>query len=278
MTTLQISPDRWTFGGVDLSSYAYLVMKIDGAEDLPGTRGNNYTAPGFPGERFAAKVDEGKHFALGLFVHSLNAAGAWDVGITSDEQQAQVNLDALRTLFGKRTATQALVHHLPDGSSRTAQAEALSLKVSDPAGRQAFLAVVDFYLPDPYFYGADVVDTARAVPTSPTDFTFTHPGSARGWKVALDILGPVASPRVTNLTNGCYLEVLVTVAGTTHLLVDAELMTATNDGVFAGGSVRHSGDALWLPIEPGANSLRVTGTGLSAATRITTTLKPPFHA
>jgi hypothetical protein len=167
---------------------------------------------------------------------------------------------------------------MPDASSRTAQAEVLSFKASDTALRIAHAAVVEFYLPDPYFYGSNVVDTTRAVPASPTDFTFTHPGSARGWKLALDILGPVASPRVTNVTNGCYLEVLVTVAGTKHLLVDAELMTATNDGVFAGGSVRHSGDALWLPIEPGANTLRVTGTGLSAATRITTTLKPPFHA
>jgi hypothetical protein len=83
---------------------------------------------------------------------------------------------------------------------------------------------------------------------------------------------------VTNQTNSAYLEVLVTVAAATHLIVDLEVMTATNDGVFAGGSVRHSGDALWLPLEPGANSLRVTGTGMDAATRLTTTLRPPYHA
>lgn len=279
MTTIPISPDRWTVDGLDLSSYAYLVQSLDGGENLPPMRGENMVTPGSPGRRYVPKLDDAKRFALALWISQTNAAGGWDVGVTSDDVQVQRNLDALRTILGKRHALRTLVHYLPDGTSRTATGECVSFKASEsPSGRGPLLAVADFELPDPHFYGADLVDAARAMPASPTDFTLTHAGSARTWRGTLDLTGPIANPRITNQTNGIYVECLVTVAATKHLIIDLDAFTAANDGVGAGGSIRHSGDARWLVLEPGANSIRVTGTGTTGATALTTTLKTPYGA
>lgn len=279
MTTIPISPDRWTVDGLDLSSYAYIVQSLDGGEDLPPLRGENLVTPGSPGRRYVTKLDDAKRFALALWISQTNAAGGWDGGVTSDDIQAQRNLDALRTILGKRHALRAIMHYLPDGTSRTATGECATFRTNwSPAGRGPFLAVADFELPDPYFYGADLVDADRVIAASPTDFNLTHAGTARTWRGTLDLLGPIANPRITNQTNGVYVECLVTVAATKHLIIDLDAFTAANDGVGAGGSIRHSGDARWLVLDPGVNAIRVTGTGMTSATRLTTTVETPYGA
>lgn len=274
MTTLTIQRDRWTFRGTDLSTYAVLVRAVDGAEDLPVLRGGNIPIPNLAGQRWAPKLPDAKRLALALHITDMDAAG----GLTEPTvfEQAQANLEALRTLFA--TAGEgALVHVLPDGSSRTAQAEVVRFQSVDALhGRSAFMAVVDFELADPYFYSADVVDSARSIAASPTDFSFTNPGEARTHRVLFDFTGPIANPRVTNQATGIYVECLVTVGAGLRLLVDCELFTATNDGVNAIASIRHSGDFRWMVLEPGAQTLRVTAT--SPGGTLTTTAAAPYHA
>jgi hypothetical protein len=276
MTTIAL-PDRWLFGGVDLSTFAQ-VAQVSAGEGLPAPRGENYLTPSLPGRRHVPKADDQARVALALTIFGANAAGGLDIGIADELGQAQANLDALRTLFGRRHLTQPLVHVLPGGTQRTGQAAVADFSsVEVQAGRALFGAIVDFELPDPYLYGVDVVDGPRAIAVSPTDFVLTHPGSARGHRFTLDFLGPISNPRVTNLLTGVYVECFVTVAPTKHLVIDVSGFTAANDGVFAGGSIGHSGDFRWLLAEPGAQTLRVTGTGLTGATRLTTTFNPPFH-
>jgi hypothetical protein len=274
MTTLAIQQDRWTFRGTDLSSYTVLVRAVDGAEDLPVLRGGNIPIPNLAGQRWAPKLPDAKRLALALHITDMNASG----GLTEPTvfRQAQENLETLRTLFATN-GEGALVHYLPDGSSRTAQAEVVRFQSVDALhGRVAFMAIVDFELADPYFYAADVVDSGRSIAASPTDFVLTNPGEARTHRVLFDFTGPISNPRVENLANGVYVECLVTVASATHLLVDCELFTAQNDGVNAIASIRHSGDFRWMLLEPGAQTLRVTAT--SPGGTLTTTASAPYHA
>ena len=272
MTTIAVAPDRWTFDGTDLSSYATMVRSIAGAEDLPDLRGDNVAVPNLPGRRWASKLPDARRFALALHVTPMNASG----GLTEATQarQAQANIDALRTLFSK-PGRRSLVHVLPDGSNRTAQAEAVGFAVNPEAGRHAWSCVVDFLLADPHFYGANVVDTARSIAASPTAFAFVNPGSDRTNGIVLDFTGPIANPRVTNGTNGIYVECLVTVGAGLHLVIDCAKFTALNDGVQAIGSIRHSGDFRWLILEPGSNALSVTAT--SPGGTLTTTATAPYH-
>lgn len=274
MTTLAIAADRWTFAGVDLSSYATLVRSLDDAEDFPPLRGEDLAVPNLAGRRWKPKLPDAKRVGLGLLITDMDAAG----GLTAADvqAQAQANLDALRTTFAK-PGLFPLVHILPSGASRSALAEVVQFQATEQRGRrQAFLATVDFMLADPYFYGADLVDAARSIPASPTAFALVHPGSARTSGIVLDFLGPISNPRFTNTTNGLLLECLVTVAAATHLVVDCRTFTAENDGVNAIGSIRHSGDFRWMILEPGSNSISVTAT--SPGGSLTTTVDIPYHA
>jgi hypothetical protein len=273
VTTLAIAPDRYTFDGTDLSSYAYLLSTAGDHEDLPGLRGEDVAVPYLPGRRYAAKLPDSRRLSLAFLVTDQAVGGG--LTLPDGRQQFQANLDGLRLALAK-PGRKSLVHYLPGGSSRTAQAECLGLQVGEMRGnREGTVAVADFMLADPYFYGANVVDSARAISASPTAFTFTHPGTARTNRVAFDFLGPISNPRITNVTNGLYVECLVTVASAKHLIVDCDLFTAANDGVSAIGSIRHSGDFRWMILEPGANSLSVTAT--SPGGTLTTTAAAPYH-
>lgn len=273
MTTLAISPDRWTFDGTDLSSYAYLLASGTDLEDLPPLRGEDVAVPYLPGRRWAAKLPDSKRLSLALLVTDQAVGGG--LSLPDGRQQFQANLDGLRLALAK-PGRRSLVHHLPGGSSRTAQAECLGLQVGEMRGnREGVVAVADFMLADPYFYGPNVVDTARAISASPTAFALVHPGTARTNRVSFDFTGPISNPRVTNATNGIYVECLVTVGAGLHLIVDCDLFTAANDGVSSIGSIRHSGDFRWMVLEPGSNSLSVTATAPGGT--LTTTAAAPYH-
>ena len=274
MTTIAVQADRWLFDSTDLSTYSVIVQKVGDAEDLPGLRGDDIAVPNLPGRRWAPKLPDSRRFTLAMWVSDMDAAGT--VTAPSAPEQAQANLDALRTLFA-RPGLRALAHVLPGGSTRTAQAEVVGVQVAEPnGGRLSHILMVDFALPDPYFYASSVVDSARAIAASPTDFTLTHPGSVRTNRVTFDFVGPISNPRVLQTTSGIYVECLVTVASAKHLIIDCERFTATNDGVLAIGSIRHSGDFRWMVIEPGAQTLRVTAT--SPGGTLTTTAYAPYHA
>lgn len=275
MTVLAL-PDRWRFDGVDLATFALSVRSIDAAEDGPALRGDDVLVPNLPGKVWAPKQPDARRLALACFVGGSNADGGLDPGL-DDLRQAQRNLDALREL-ASRPGLRPLVHVLPDGSERTALAECVAFREATIlAARAAFAAVLDFSLPDPWFYGPDVV-VVGPIPSSPTDVGLVHPGTATGHRVVLDFLGPISNPRVTLVSSGVWVECLVSVGSGEHLVIDGEAFTAVQGSTSVIGSVRHSGSALWLPIPPGAQTLRVEGSGMDGTTSLTVTFKPPYHA
>lgn len=269
MTTI-LTTERWTFAGTDLNSYAVLVTATPNADTLPELRGDDLVIPSRNGRWPGAKRFDGRRFALGLWVSHLDAAGAEG---PTPERQARTNLDTLVRVLARRS-TGALVRTMPDGTTRTATAEVVGVDVPDyPVHREAFPVVADFALADPWFYGAAVVGTAT-VTASPTDIAVTNPGTLAAEHVTLDLLGPLSNPRITNPATGWYIEVLATVAAGKHLLVDCWAATATNDGVNAIASLRHSGGQELFRVEPGANTLRVTS-GTTGGTA-TVTFTPPY--
>lgn len=274
MTHLALS-EEWTFRGVDLSTYAYLVRRAD-PEGLPRLRGDNVVVPSLDGERWAAKRPGAKRIPLTILVLPTAASGL--VVEPSEIRQARVNLDALLAILADRTQG-ALVRKMPDGSTRSGLAEVVEIdNVEDRHDHQLIGLAVDFELADPYLYGANVVDAARSIPASPTTFALSNPGTVRTSRIAFDFVGPIANPKIENLTidaGGSYfLEVLVSVAAGEHLVVDCSAFTALNDGDQAIGSVRHSGSFELFRLLPGSNSLRVTAT--SPGGTLTTTFAPPY--
>ena len=274
MTNLAM-PERWRFRGTDLSTYAVLVRKVDGVDELPDLRGENPVVPGITGRRFARKRMDQHRLTLALWVQSIDAAGARTE--PTYERQLRANLDSLHALFSGRTAG-ALVRVMPDGSERTATAEVVAVgNIDDDYAGQAIGLTVDFLLADPVFYGAPATVT-QAIAASPTNLTVTNAGSTSTHRPVLTFTGPISNPRLTNLTidagGAFYVEALVTVASAKLLVIDCGAWTAANDGVNAIGSIRHSGAFEFFRLEPGANSLRVTST--SPGGSLSLVYAPPY--
>ena len=167
---------------------------------------------------------------------------------------------------------------MPDATERTATAEVVAIgNIEDGYAGEAIGLTVDFLLADPVFYGAAVAP-AQAIAASPTDFTLTSSGSLATHRAVLTFTGPIANPRLYNLTVDAggefWVEALVTVASAKQLVIDCGAFTAANDGLNAIGSIRHSGAFEFFRLDPGANSLRVTSSSPGGSLAIA--YSPPY--
>lgn len=275
MTVLALG-ERWTFGGVELSTYATLIRQITGADAMPPLRGEDAPYSGLPGRLALPKVEDSRRIALALYVAPTDADGV--LVAPTGKRQTRINLDALKLVLARRHVRAPLVRHMPDGSTRSALAECVAIDgFEDRFGGELIGLVADFLLADPYLYGADV-PVVQAIAASPTDFVLTSPGNRRGHRLVVDFTGPISNPRLSNLTidpaGTHYLELLVAVGAGLHAIVDVGRFVASNNGANAIGSVRHSGALPFLEIDPGANNLRVTATAPGGS--VTFTYSPPF--
>lgn len=271
MTTLDL-PELWDFAGIDLGSFARQVRSVEGADDLPPLRGQNLAIPGLYGRKpFEDEFDE-RTLGLVIDFHAVDADGV--LSEPSEYEQMLANWHAFATAAARRQ--QQTLGRTRAGVRRIAQARSIEVRVDRTPTHVLRSAVVRFALANPWFYGSDVVDLDRAIAASPTAFALVQPGEISSHRAAFDFLGPITNPRVTNTTTGVYVECLVTVGAGEHLIIDCEAFTAELEGINSIGSIRHSGDRRWMVIVPGTNDLSVTGSGVSGATRLTTTFPTPY--
>jgi phage-related protein len=133
----------------------------------------------------------------------------------------------------------------------------VSFQVNEIVGRrEGFVAVADFSLPDPYFYGGDIV-TDRTIASSPHSFNLSNPGTVRTSKLAISATGPLSNLRLTQTATGIWVEALVTVPSGKVLAIDTDKATAVLDGTSVVQSIRHSGDVRWWLLEPGTNPITI---------------------
>ena len=266
-----VMPERWRWAGVDLDTYARMVTQTSGTDTLPPLRGSDILVPSRVGRLYGSKVHDARRLALTLWVSDMDDTGS---SVHPDARTgARANLDTLQGLFVTEKVGM-LERLMPDGTTRTATAEVVTCEIGgNPVGLDGFPMVVDFSLPDPWFYGA-VAPASITLNANPKAGSYDNPGTVPTHRIVFDITGPASNPRITNTTNGWYLEALVNVAAGTHLILDCWAATAENDNLNAIGSVRHSGGALWFRLEPGVNNLSVSGTSLGGDLTITAT--PPF--
>jgi len=104
MTNLAM-PERWRFRGVDLSTYAVLVRKVDGVDELPDLRGENRVVPAITGRRWARKRMDQKRLTLALWVQSMNASGTMDPGTPTAWASAHAYLLGVRVMGSGGGAT-----------------------------------------------------------------------------------------------------------------------------------------------------------------------------
>jgi len=261
--------NRWSFRGTPLNRPDLRVRKMTGIHGVPPLRGTDFLTMGVTGQLWVRKLADSRRIGLELL-------------LTDVYRPALIPalLDELGSLFADR-AQGALVQYHPDGTIRTAQAEVVDWLPADSAANigALYLGIADFLLADPWFYTPAVVVTGL-VPSSPTVVTVANPGTAypvgpQG-TLTLDLLGPIASPVITNTANGVSVTINVTVAAGKHLIVDCVAFTAANDSVNAIANIQHSGALPFMVLQPGDNPLSVTGTGMDGSTALTCTFTPPY--
>jgi phage-related protein len=243
MTTM--GAGTWSFGGVSFNSFGVTQVKLtEGPLALPPRRGSNPTPFGRSGEVWAQKVWQARQIALTLWVTP--------PGNVADPNLAMYQqIDALNACFAKE-GLQTLQHNHPDGSIRTSAAEVVDVKLSRQLPETAvfYEALVDFSLPDPWFYTAPLT-----VPGSGS-FTITSPGSAPTESIVLTISGG-SNPSVQNTTTG---DSLTWSGSPGTLIIDCYHRLVTNSAVNAIGQLSHNGSR-YLQIAPGANLMTFTGGG-----------------
>lgn len=271
MTHLALS-EQWTFGGLDLSTFANIVMdRPDSADVMPAFRGQDVPRSGMPGATWLAKPRDVRKVSIALQILSTTASGGTGSGAA---QQARVNLDALYAVLAL-PGQQALVRTMPDATTRQALAQGTVSAVTDGSGNGETLALmVDFLMTDPWWYGATVAPGATTINASPKSLTLTDPGTILTNRLLLDIVGPITNPRVTNSTTNTWVEVDQVVGSGIHLLIDCYAFTALLAGVDVTGSLSHAGDVPYLTVAPGANTLVVTSP--SPGGTLTPTLIPAY--
>jgi hypothetical protein len=107
--------------------------------------------------------------------------------------------------------------------------------------------------------------------------SLTNPGTVLAENALINILGPMANPTITNLTNSTSVTIATTVASTKHLIVNAAASTAVNDGTNVVGSVSHSGAEAFLTLSPGVNVLQVSGASCTGSTLVSVSFAAPYE-
>lgn len=241
-----------TYDGEDLQlADASLFLEIrEGLGSYPSLRGDDVLRPGLPGRRARNRIGD----VLGLELTG------WIRGSTLAEL-ADLRL-LLAGLFRPTKGLRPLQATLENGNVISIPARSLPDGISygdEPSATRTVNVALE--APDPpYWRGAEEIDLARAFPASPTNFTLTNDGNERTHEIVFEITGPVENPRITNLDLGIYVEALVSVGAGEVLTIDGAAFTADIDGTSAIGSIRHSGSRLWMLLDPGANSMRLTAT------------------
>lgn len=259
---------HWAFNGTDFRTLGLITKTVDAIGQLPPVRGSNVPVASKRGQFYVNKVLDQRVVDLGFVIPDRQPQVAGWPGI------AKI-LDQLATLFSPRAQGPLVLYSPVDGNPRTAQAEVTTWSPADhDTSGLVFLGTAEFTLADPCFYGAQVQQT-EAISASPTDFTFTNPGTVSGSQLQLAFAGPIANPTLTNNTNGISVTCNVSVASGDTLTIDCAAWTASlASGSNAIGSIVHSGAFAFMEFAPGPNSISVTAS--TPGGTLTVTFQPPY--
>jgi hypothetical protein len=253
-----MSIQQWKWNGTDLVGPAWAVAEVPKGIGVPPKRGGNLKVPYIHGDRYRAKMFEPRVLSLPMWVRGLDKdTGLVPVGKTEKDQLFE-NMDYLSGLFCTRTQA-ALRRTWPDGTTvREAQAEILTEVDFHRVDPRMARLVVDFYLADPFFYGLVQTNELTDIDAEPTTWTHTNLGTAPAVKMTITMTGPLAAPKIENLSNGVWLQYNGSIGGGETVVFDTTAFTIVKGSENMISALRHQGAPQWMILERGGNSMRVT--------------------
>lgn len=262
------STEYLTIAGIPLTTLAWTTENISGVLDGPGVRGTDLVNPTRAGEIPRRRILAARSFSVPIVVN-----GYYDANDNpSADPRATLldNLDYLKTAlapnFISTTGTRTFQWVTPDWT-RTAAVHVNPAVSVETIGIHAARLVLDVTLPGGVLRDLDETNLQVNVSASVTTVThsITVPGNSEIQDARIEYLKQGAgsldatSFKITNLSydagGGVYVFYDDPVVDT--LTIYGDTYTATHGATAVGGSIVNAGSAIWLPLLPGTNSIKI---------------------
>ena len=209
------------------------------------------------GKNYIKKHFDERIILLPMWVRGLDPiTGNLPSGHTPNEALYD-NIDYLASVMGKR-GQHALRRTLPDGTAREAVAESYRsinfVKQQDGYAKMA----VEFLLSDPFFYSTTKAVDLRTVSSGTLSWTLNNSGTAPATSATITLTGPLESPKLECLNTGVLLQYQGTIGLGESVIIETRDFTCEKDGINMISAIRHGGDAYWLILDSGDNTMKLT--------------------
>jgi hypothetical protein len=256
----------WSFNSQDLNvDGKYMTDVLDGY-DLPPVRGENILIPFKTGKLHTQKYFDERIITFGMAI------------LGTDFVDLQTNIDAMLGVLGTRVQS-LLSHTMPNGSVRQTYAEVVDSIKLKYQNDQCALATIEFLLSDPIFRDTSLYSVEATIDsTSGTnhDLDVTNPGNTDDRSSIITFTGPLAAPKITNITTGAILQYTGTLAAASDIVVvDCANWTAVDSGVSMLSYIFHSGDPAFMMWRKGLNHCHVLD-GVGTTGKVKVEFYPPY--
>lgn len=256
----------WEVDGISLQTMAFDIESMGSRLTPPPLRGDDYTIPYAPGDVWMPKQVGARILPLDMWVIGVNEDGTAPTGVAA--HTFDDNFRKLRQLLWTPNRQFVLTKRFyVGGVLKTASALGQYAGGLDPAmtGRTRGSFSVDIKLADPYFYGPPINTT---LVTGTQNVTVDGDDTTRAIKIHVD--GPRKNVKVRNATLNVDVQYFADLSSGDKLDIDVKAFSAVTDPAAMApynstGKIRHTGDANWLLLRNGTNSLVVSSdTGIGA--------------
>ena len=255
--------ENWTFNGFALTVRGKRAVEevIEGI-GIPKYRGSDLQVPFQHGKRWIKKRFDSRKVVLSMWIKGTSRADLDD------------NIDAFLKAIGN-PGLHALVRTMMNGETRQAQAEICSEInfVRKNPGYAKF--ALELELADPFFYGTIKSTTSKMVTSSPFSWTHVNDGSAPVTAMIITLEGPLSNPILKNQNNGVWLQYLGTIVSGETVVLDTRYFTCLQGDENMISIVKHGGDAYWMILESGNNSIELETDTIGG--RVTLEYYPAFY-
>lgn len=255
--------ENWSFNGCALSSKGkWDVEAVIEGIGIPKFRGSDLQVPFQHGKRWIKKRFDRRKLVLSMWIKG------------SDRAELDNNIDAFLKAIGS-PGLHSLVRTMRNGETRQAQAELCSEInfVRKNPGYAKF--ALELELADPFFYGTVKSTANKMVTSSPFAWTHANEGSAPITAMVITLEGPLSNPIIRNQNNGIWIQFLGTIASGESVILETKYYTCLKGNTNMISIVKHGGDAYWMILEAGNNSMELETDTIGG--RITFEYYPAFY-
>lgn len=237
--------EQWTFHGLALS--ARKKWDVEGVLEgigIPRYRGSDLQVPFQHGRRWIKKRFDRRKVVLSMWIRG------------KDKPELDSRIDEFLKAIGQ-PGIHPLVRTLRDGAVRQAQAELCAEIhfIRNSPGYAKF--ALELELANPFFYGVDMSTAVQTVAANPSIWTHTNQGTAPATKMRITLTGPLSNPILRNQNNGVWIQYLGTIASGEAVLIETGTFRCQKGAENQLSVIKHGGDAYWMILEAGENSLQL---------------------